>query len=305
MKTKIKLIAILLLTAMLLLTAAACGAAAEKPDVSKDREGNSIKLPDKIDKIISIGSSNTEILAELGFGDKIIAADTYSFDVSGIKSDIPLFDMYAPDAEQMLDLQPDIMFVTGMSKSDGIDKFNILHSAGICVIYIPSSSSINVIKEDIRYIAAVMGADQKGASIIKDMEKEIADIKKIGDKITDKKTVYFEISPAPWMYSFGVGTFLNEMLELVGAVNVLADMGDWFSVTDETILEADPDVILTSVNYVDDPAGEIKSRPGWDAMTAVKNNDVYYIDANASSRPTHNIVKALKEMAKFIYPDKY
>ncbi|HCX62073.1 MAG TPA: ABC transporter substrate-binding protein, partial [Clostridiales bacterium] len=40
-------------------------------------------------------------------------------------------------------------------------------------------------------------------------------------------------------------------------------------------------------------------------ITAVKNNDVYYIDKDASSLSNHNIIKALDQMAKAIYPDAY
>ena len=304
---KIKFIAlILILTVMMLLTVAACGDSIEKPDVSKDREGNSINLPDKIDKIIVIGPSNTELLVALGCGDKIIAADSWSGGVSGIDPDIPLLPSITEiDGEFVIDLQPDIIFVTGMSKIGGANPLQIVEDAGVCVIVIPSSSSIDEIKEDIRFMAAIMGTDAKAKTIISEMEKEIDAIKKIGEKITDKKTVYFEISAAPWMYSFGQGTFLNEMLELIGAVNVLADQGEWFSVADEIILDTDPAVILTSVNYIDDPVGEIKSRPGWDVITAVQNNDIYIIDTDSSNRPNHNIITALKQMAKAIYPDKY
>ena len=47
------------------------------------------------------------------------------------------------------------------------------------------------------------------------------------------------------------------------------------------------------------------SRDGWDNITAVKEKAVYSIDANSSSRPTQNIIKALKEMAKAVYPEHY
>ena len=279
----------------------------DKPDTSinKDREGNSITLPQTINKIISMGPSNTEILEALGFGDKIIAADEYSNNVSGIKSDIPMFSMMNPDNEQIINLQPDIIFVTGMTKAGGDDPFKLVSEAGICVIYIPSSLSIDGIKEDIKYIAAVIGAQSKGNQIISDMEKEIDNIKKIANTISDKKSVYFEIAAAPWMYSFGSGVFLNEMIELIGARNIFADLKEWVSIADEAVLEANPDVILTSVNYVENPIDEIKSRSGWDVTTAVKNNDVYYIDTDLSNRPSQNIIKAMKEMAKAIYPDKY
>jgi len=295
-----------ILTAIMLITIAACGDTAEKPDVSKDREGNPITIPDKIDKIISIGTSNTEILAELGLGDKIIAVDVYSSDIPGLKSDIQLLPSITEiDNEFVIDLQPDVICVTGMSKVGGANPLQTVEDTGVCVIVIPSSASIGAIKEDIKFMAAVMGVESKGSRIIKDFEKEIDAIKKTGDTITDKKTVYFEISPAPWMYSFGSGTFLNEMIELIGAVNIFAAHDSWMSVAEEAVLDADPDVILTSTGWMDDAAGEIKSRPGWDAITAVKNNDVYYIDEDSSNRPSHNIIKALKKMAKAVYPDKY
>ena len=57
--------------------------------------------------------------------------------------------------------------------------------------------------------------------------------------------------------------------------------------------------------YVENPTEEIKSRQGWEHINAIKNNQVYYIDANSASRPTQNIIKALNEIAKAVYPDQY
>ena len=48
------------------------------------------------------------------------------------------------------------------------------------------------------------------------------------------------------------------------------------------------------------------SRTGWGKHNCSKKiKAVYSIDANSSSRPTQNIIKALKEMAKAVYPDEY
>ena len=105
--------------------------------------------------------------------------------------------------------------------------------------------------------------------------------------------------------SFGTGTFLDEMITLIVAKNVLADQQGWVSVTEEDAVAANPDVILTSVNYVDDAVGEILSREGWQDVTAVANKDVYYIDNGASSLPNQHVVDALVEMAKAVYPDAY
>ena len=308
MKTKEWALIFLLIPAMVFL-ATACGNDSEGlsyiSPIDKDREGNSIKLPPEIERIISMGPSNTEIIVDLGFGDKIIAVDTYSDNIPGIDPDIPMFSMMGPDGEQIISLNPDVIFVTGMSKADGGDLLKGVSNAGACIIYMPSSTSINAIQEDIRYISRVLGAEEKGEAIISEMEGEINGIKEIGETITAKKRVYFEIEAPPYLCSFGRGVFLNEMIEIIGAENICGDQESWVRITDETVVYANPDVILTSVNYIEDPVAEIRARTSWSEVAAVKNGEVYYIDTDSSNRPSHKIVIALREMAEAIYPEMY
>jgi iron complex transport system substrate-binding protein len=279
---------------------------AAKPTVlGADRDGNPVRLPTKIDRIISLAPSNTEILAALGVADKIMAGDSYSLAVEGVASDIPSFQSMIPDVEQIILLEPDVIFVSGISKIGGTDPFKTVSDVRICVLYIPTSTSIAEIKADIRFIATIMDAVDKGEEIVAEMEQTIDAISTIGETITDKKTVYFELSAMPQLYSFGKGVFLNEMLEIIGAENILADRKQWVAVAEEVILDRNPDVILTSVDYIDKPVEEVLARPGWKVLTAVQNRDVHYIDTMSSNLPNHNIVKALKEMAKAVYPDKY
>ena len=273
--------------------------------IEHDREGNPVALPGSIERIISLGPSNTEILIALGLGGKIIAADDQSSNIEGLPDGAALFDMFAPDGEQIVALAPDAIIVTGMSRAGGASPLQIVEDVGICVLYIPTPASIDEIKEDIRFIAAVVGAQSEGEEIIGHMEREIGHVQSIGAGIAEKKSVYFEISAAPWMYSFGSGVFLNEIIELIGASNILSGETEWLAVGDEAVLGANPDVILTSVNYIDDPVGEIMARPGWSEITAIQNNDVHYIDTDSSNRPSHNIVNALWEIARAVYPDYY
>jgi len=270
-----------------------------------DRAGNEITVPEDINSIISMAPSITEVLVDLGLGDKIIAVDKYSKDIPGLPEGIPNFDMMSPDAEQLVALNPDIVFASGMSKSDGNDPFKPIKDMGICLAYIPSSESIQGIYDDIMFISETVKLKEKGQEIVDTMEAKIAEIKEISSTITEKKTVYFEISGLPKLYSFGKGVFLNEMIEIIGATNVLADQESWVAVSDEVIVAKDPDVIFTNIDYIENAVDEIKTRTGWENMKAIKNNDVYYVDRDASSLSNNNIVKALEQMAEAIYPDKY
>ena len=272
-----------------------------------DREGNEFTLPKKVEKIISTAPSNTEVLVELGLSDKLVAIDKYSADVEGINADLPQIDFRNPDAETLISLEPDIIIASGHNKAGEEDPFQLVKEAGIPVVYIPSSYSIDGIYGDIEFIAEITGTEKQGTEIIENMKKEVEAIREIGDKITDKKKVYFEIGSTPSLYSFGKDTFLNEMIQIIGAENIFANEDSWISPTPESVIDANPDVILTNVPDTDGVSAvdEIKNREGWDSITAIKEGQIYSIDKNSSSRPSQNVIKALKEMAKAIYPDEY
>ena len=292
----------------IILSITACGSdvpstSASRPTV--DPSGAEITVPEAINSIVVLAPSITETVIALGDSDKIIAYDISSVGLEGLPADKPVLDLVDPDMEQLIALNPDLLLVTNLSLYDAENPYQQLIDLGVCVACIPSSDSIEDIQSDISFIADVLGKSKAGDELIRQMQEEIDGISEIAKTITEKKTVYFEISAAPYMYSFGNGVFLNEMIELIGAENILADQEGWLSVGEESVVAANPDVILTNVNYIDNPTQEIMDRSGWDALTAVQNGDVYYIDNMASSLPNQNIVKALKQMAEAVYPEYY
>lgn len=301
MKLKNKFLSLILMLVFSISTLIGC---ANKSAPTLDRDGNTFKQPKKVNTIISTAPSNTEILVGLGLSDKLVAIDKYSADVEGVNKDLPKIDFKNPDAETLVGLKPDIIIASGHNKTGNEDPFAAVKEAGIEVVYLPTSSSIEDLYKDIDFIAKVTGTEKNGGKMITNMKSGIESIKKIGSTITDKKNVYFEIGSTSALYSFGNNTFLNEMIEIVGANNIFANENSWISPSPESVVNANPDVILTNEptkNAVD----AIKTREGFKDMKAVKENNVFAIDNNSSSRPSQNIMKALKEIAKAIYPDKY
>ncbi|WP_270563508.1 ABC transporter substrate-binding protein [Clostridium beijerinckii] len=301
MKLKNKFLSLFLIVILAMSALFGCG---NKTATMTDREGNSFKLPEKVKTIISTAPSNTEILVGLGLSDKLVAIDKYSSDVDGINKDLPKIDFKNPDAETLVSLKPDIIIASGHNKTGSEDPFAAVKEAGIPVVYIPTSSSMEDLYKDIDFISKITGTEKKGDEITANLKDEISSIKKIGDTITDKKNVYFEIGSTSGLYSFGNNTFLNEMIEIVGAKNIFANENSWISPSPEAVVKANPDVILTNEptsNAIDN----IKTREGFQEVTAIKNNKVFAIDNNSSSRPSQNILKALKQIAKAIYPEEY
>lgn len=304
-KTKkiLSLLVLLLVTTMMLV---GCGS---KTVEMTDREGNNFIVPQKIERIVSTAPSNTEVLLALGLGDKLVGVDKYSADIEGIDEDLPKIDFRNPDAEAIIELNPDIIIASGHNKVGNDDPYALLKEAGITVVYIPSSISIEGIYEDIEFMAELTGTEKEANKIIESMKEDIKEIKEIGSTIKNKKKVYFEIGAGSGLHTFGNETFLNEILEVVGAENIFASESSWITATPESVISADPDVILANTPGTNEAGKtaveDILSRDGWNTITAVKNNDVYQIDKNTSSRASQNVIKAMKEIAKAIYPDEY
>lgn len=287
---------------VLIMVLAGCGQADSASLPSEDRAGYEVELPSKVEGIISLAPSTTQVINELGLKDKLIGVDEYStLSVEGL-ADLPQFEIMSPDLEAIAALEPDLVFVTGMSSQGGEDLFKPLKDLGVTVVTIPSSESIEEIKKDNQFIADVLGLSDKGKEINDKMQATIDEISEKA-KAGEKKTILFEIASLPNIYSFGHSTFMNELIETLGAENVFAEEESWIAVNEEAAIAKNPDVILTNVNYLEDAVAEILGRDGWEEVEAVKNGEVYYIDNNYSSQPNHNIVKALEEMAKALYPE--
>jgi iron complex transport system substrate-binding protein len=259
-----------------------------------------------VNRVVSTAPSNTEIIVGLGLGDSIIAADRYSLALPGVSAEALEVDFFYPDPEALVRLEPDMVIASEHNSfGAGEDPFRLLAGMGVRVLYVPTSRSITDIRRDIREIAASLGAVERGEDLIRDMDKEIGEVAAIGRTISVKKRVYFEISPFPNPVTMGRETFLDEMIEIVGAQNVFAGKTGWIAPSAEAILERNPEVILSNVNFIDDPAGEIKSRQGFAGTAALRNNAVFLIDTDSSSRPTHRLTLALRQMALAVYPEHY
>ena len=273
----------------------------------KDRAGNEITIPEKIDKIICLSPSITEILIDIGEADKIISVDSYSKEIlekNNIdSSEMQIFDMMNPDAEKIISLNPDIIFVNTFSVFSGKSSIDAIKSLGLTVSVIPNSDTLAGIEDDIYFLGEVLKLEDKAEEIVFEMKENIEKIKSIGDKIEDKKSIYFEIGSMPNLYSFGTNVYLDDMINIIGAKNIFEDRNSWIAVSEESVLSENPDIIFTSVDYIDNPVNEILNRKAWQNIKAIQKKQVYFIPS--SSLPNHNIIKSLILMAKSIYPNEY
>ncbi|MBR4431145.1 MAG: ABC transporter substrate-binding protein [Clostridiales bacterium] len=277
-----------------------------------DRAGNGIVLPEKIDKIVSMAPSTTQVLIEIGLADKIIGIDTNSLTYADkLDPNVAQFDMMSPDCELIASLEPDIVFTSGMSSVGGTSPFQSLIDSGICVADIPSSASIADIAEDIRFIGIVTGKESEAEDLVEAMTLYISAVEDIAKTVPEGETktvlLMMNVPSAeyPTIYTVGTGTYMDEMFGIIGAKNAFGDQEGWLAISIEEALAADPDVILMDCNWMPGADEAVKALEGWENVKAVKNGDVYQIDEDLCSRPNHHVAEACAEWARCIYPDQF
>ncbi|MET4561357.1 iron complex transport system substrate-binding protein [Lysinibacillus parviboronicapiens] len=252
--------------------------------------------------VVSLQPSNTEILFALGVGDKIVGAtdyDTYPAEAQNIER---VSDSMTFNSERILALKPDVVIAYTTGKDDALKG---LEDAGVKVFVIQSAASFKDVYGDIEQIATVMGVEDKGEQLNKDIKAKIANVQAKVKDVEKQKNVYLEISPKPDIYTTAAGTFQQEILNAANVSNVFADQKGWVKVSEEDVIAKNPEVILTTVNYAKDPAAEIIARNGWNTITAIQNKAVYYVDADISTRPGPRIGEAVELVAKAVYPELF
>lgn len=310
-----------LFLAFLLLLLAACGSSSEgevREEVDEqivegeqfpitiiDGVGREVTIEKEPETIISVQASNTEILFALGVGDKVIGVSDYCNYPEEV-NDIQKVGAQDMNAELILSLLPDIIFVTEYHYNSHEHILNQYEEVGITVVVTGSAESFDEVYATMEMIGKATGTSDEAIEMIENMKTNIEEIKEKAKTITDKKRVWVEVSPAPDIFTTGKGTFMNEMLETIEAINVAGDLEGWVKITEEEIVQYNPDVIITTYSYyVDQPREEVLKREGWSEVPAIKNEQVFDVDNDTVNRPGPRLVEGVETLAKFIYPEVF
>ncbi len=316
-----KPIAVLLIALMLLAALAACApaaansAATEAPalqEVEKlpasemtgvetvDMMGREIKLSAPATRVVALSAADCEILYAIGAGDLLVGRGEYC--------DYPEEVLEAPavqsgmetNIEQIIALAPQVLLMSAMAQTE--DQVKQLEAAGIlCVV--SDAKDIAGVCPSITLIGAITGRDAEAMAVVEELEATLSQLSVHASELQGK-SVYFEVSPLQYgLWTAGKGTFMDEIASMLGLKNIFADSTGWVEISEEQVLEANPDVIVTIAMYFGEgqtPTEEILSRPGWQDVTAVKNGAILNLTNNELSRPGPRLASGAQMLFDFV-----
>jgi iron complex transport system substrate-binding protein len=284
-------IAALVAAALLALPAAA---AAAYPLTITTGAGT-ITLRAKPVRIVSLSPTSTEDLFAIGAGAQVRAVD----DQSTYPKNAPRTKLsgFTPNAEAIAKYKPDLVII---SNDNGGKLAKRLRALKIPVMLQPAAAKFNDVYTQLAQLGVATGHKPKATALVARMKSQIAQIVASVPKRTTPLTYYHELSPD--LYSVTSTTFIGQVYGLLGLVNV-ADKAEGASsgypqLNAEYLVAANPDfVFLADSRCCQQTPETVAARPGWAAMSAVKNGRVVPLDDDIASRWGPRIVGYLRAVA--------
>ena len=296
---------VLVLTLMLALTwlTGCTGSASPGSGISvTDMEGREVQLSEPATKVVALTAADCEILYAVGAGSALVGRGEFCDYPAEVLDVVAVQSGSETNIEQIISLKPNAVLMASMAQSP--EQVEALESAGIPVV-VSNAQDIAGVYTAIQMIGTVVGKDAEAKALVEQMK---SGFQAVADKVADSQgeaSIYFEVSPLEYgLWTSGKSTFMDEISTMLGLTNVFADIDGWAEISQEQVIERNPDHIVTIAMYFGEgtpPADEIMGRSGWDAITAIVEKQVYNLDGNEFSRPGPRLVDAANSLFNAVY----
>jgi len=267
-----------------------------------DETGRTVRVPQPVNRIVSLAPSLTETVYALGLQDHLVGDTVYCDYPPDAQKKTKVGDTINPSLEQIAVLHPDLVLVT-----KGLNHLETVH--GLDNLGIPSYATdphnINEIASSTKKLADVLGAPEAGATVAAEMEHHLAELQQRLASSSPKR-VLFVVWHQP-LISVGKHTFIADALRLAGAVSIVDSEQDWPHMSLEEVARLQPDYLVFSPSH-SDSAGltvdTLATLPGWNIVDAVTNRR-FAVISDAVNRPAPRIVSAIEDLARQLHPDAF
>jgi iron complex transport system substrate-binding protein len=284
-----------LLSTALVLTA--CGPGGQTPtQYVFDDLGRLVAINGTPQRIISLAPSNTEILCALGLGERIVGVTDYCDYPPEALNKTKVGGYANPDAEKIVALNSDLILV---AHGTPMDVINNLVGLGLTVFGI-KTTDLDDLLSDIRTIAEITDKEVDAQALTFEMENRIQAVTNQTDELEQRPRVFYIVWHDP-LWTAGSGTFIHELIEKGGGVNIFQNVSGYPTISIEEVIARNPEVIVTS-----SWSGVYEwtmNETALNVTDARQNERVYTCDDNLVQRPGPRLIDGLEWFAHFIHPE--
>ena len=259
-----------------------------------DYYNRKVKVKQKPQTVVSISPGITEILFDLGVGNKIIGRTIFcNFPKEALQIEA-IGGISDANLERIIALRPQIVITSSMVRKDLVEN---IEKAGISIICLPERSNIEGVFGTIKILGKIFDKENTADSLINNMKNQLNEIKSTYNDNSYKPSIYYVVGyGATGDFTAGRDTYINEIIELSGGINIANNISNW-SYSKEELFAQQPDYIIVRQ---EDLNHFINTAPYKD-LKAVKEKKVLGINSSLIDCQTCRSIEAICIISNFIH----
>ncbi len=175
-------------------------------------------------------------------------------------------------------------------------------------LYSMDPHNLKEIIHSVTKLGKILQQEKKALAITNSLQKRIKNIQNSKNKKPLRVLAIEWIEPF-----FTAGHWIPEMIELAGGINLISKTGEHSRRMDiAEVINSNPDIIILmpcgfdTTRTISEYNSILKNNRAWNSLNAVKNNQVFAVDANSFfSKPSIRTIEGLEILAKIIQPGKF
>lgn len=175
-------------------------------------------------------------------------------------------------------------------------------------LYSMDPHNLKEIIQSVTKLGQILNKEKKSVEIVNSLERRIQHIQNSEKKLIPKVLAIEWIEPF-----FTAGHWIPQMIEFAGGINLISKTGEHSRRMDiDEVVNSKPDIIIfmpcgfDTDRTVQEYESILHNNPAWNSLQAVKNNQIYAVDANSFfSKPSIRTIDGLEILAKIIHPEKF
>lgn len=255
-------------------------------------DGNSIK---KAERIIALSPHSVEMLFAMGAGDKIIATTDYADYPAQAKKIERIGGYQGILIERVLELNPDLIIV--WQSGNKSEQSAQLKKLGFNLYY-SNPTTLDSIAQEIADLGDLVGHQEQAEQLAYQFNQHLAQVKKQYSKKSPVK-IFYQLWPAPLQTAAG-NSWIQHMLNICQGDNIFNDAAnDYPKVSIENVVIRSPEVFIIPLAVNQQKPDDINWQK-WPELPAVKNNQLYYLDADLLHRASPRVLDGLDALCESI-----
>jgi iron complex transport system substrate-binding protein len=267
-----------------------------------DEAGRTVRIPQPVQRIVSLAPSLTETIYALGLEDRLVGDTDYCDYPPDAQKKAKVGGAINPSLEQIVALRPDLVLVT--KSLNLIETVHALDNLGVSS-YGTDPHTVEEIISSTERLADVLGVPEAGTTLGAELQRHLADLQQHLNGLPARRVLFIVWSDP--LISVGKGTFIADALRLAGATSIVDSLQDWPHMSLEEVVRLQPDFLVFAAAHSDSGQNDfdvLAERPGWRGLEAVRNRR-FAVISDAVNRPAPRIVTAIEDLARQLHPEAF